>query len=129
MQLKCLIVEDASFMREIYRYALSGCSQIEIIGEAEDGEQAVKMISEMKPDLLLLDLVVPLKSGLDILKEMSLMSPHTKSIVVSSIEDENIIAKAKALGVLTYIKKPFTKADLINAFEEASRNYSEVENG
>ena len=129
MQLKCLIVEDASFMREIYRYALSSCTQIEIIGEAVDGEEAMKMISEYKPDILLLDLVLPLKSGLDILKELSLVSPKTKAIVVSSIEDEQIISKAKALGVITYIKKPFTKADLVDAFNEVSREYSEVQNG
>jgi YesN/AraC family two-component response regulator len=73
--------------------------------------------------------VLPVKSGLDVLKEVSLVSPKTKAIVVSSIEDENIIQRAKALGVITYIKKPFTKVDLVNAFEEISKNYSEVQNG
>ena len=125
----CLIIEDAPFMREIYNYSLASCSQIKIIGEATDGEEAMKLLSELKPDIILLDLVLPLKSGLDILKEISLVSPKTKAIVVSSIEDENIIMKAKALGVISYLKKPFTKSDLIDAFDEASKTYAEVQNG
>ena len=129
MQLKCLVVEDAEFMREIYRYALSALPHVEIIGEAGDGEEAVKLLSELKPDIMLLDLVLPLKSGLDILKEISLISPTTKIIAVSSIDDERIIAKAKALGVMIYIKKPFTKSDLLKACDEAGKSYSEVENG
>lgn len=129
MQLKCLIVEDAQFMREIYRYALASHSQVEIVGEASDGEEAIKLLSELKPDVILLDLVLPLKSGLDVLKEISLVSPLTKIIVVSSIEDDQIVTKAKALGALIYIKKPFTKADLLKAFDEAGKSYSEVENG
>lgn len=129
MQLTCLIIEDASFMREIYHYSLAKCENIRIVGEAADGEEAIKLLSELKPDIMLLDLVLPLKSGLDVLKEVSLVSPNTKAIAVSSIEDEKIIQKAKALGVITYIKKPFTKADLVAAFDEISKNYSEVQNG
>ena len=129
MELKCLIAEDASFMREIYRLALQNCKSINIVAEARDGDEAVKLLSEIKPDILLLDLVLPMKSGLEILRELSLVSPKTKVIVVSSIDDEQIIAKAKALGAVSYIKKPFTKADLVDAFDEISKVYSEVENG
>lgn len=129
MELKCLIIEDASFMREIYRYSLAASPDIVIVGEATDGEEAIKLLAELKPDIMLLDLVLPVKSGLDILRELSLVSPKTKAVVISSIEDEKVILKAKALGVITYIKKPFTKSDLVDAFEEISKNYSEVENG
>ncbi len=129
MELKCIIAEDASFMREIYRLSLQNCKNITIVAEARDGEEAVKLLSELKPDIMLLDLVLPLKSGLEILRELSLISPATKVIVVSSIDDDHLIAKAKALGAVTYIKKPFTKADLVNAFDEISRVYSEVQNG
>jgi DNA-binding NarL/FixJ family response regulator len=129
MSIKCLIIEDASFLREIYRYALSHCPDVVVVGEASDGEEAAKMISDLQPDLILLDLVLPLKSGLDLLKEISITSPQTKAVVVSSIDDEQIISKAKALGAISYIKKPFTKMDLIQAINEAGQSYSEVQNG
>ena len=63
MQLTCLIIEDASFMREIYHYSLINCENIRIIGEAADGEEAMRLLAELKPDIMLLDLVLPLKSG------------------------------------------------------------------
>ena len=129
MRISCLIVEDADFMREIYRYSLKNCPAINIIGEAVDGAQAMQMIAYHKPDVILLDLVLPLKSGLDILNELSAISPKTKVVVISSIEDENVINKAKALGAINYIKKPFTKAEIIETFNEISRSYSEVQNG
>ncbi len=129
MSIKCLIIEDASFLREIYRYTLAHCPDVVIVGEAADGEEAAKMISDLQPDLILLDLVLPLKSGLDLLKEISITSPKTKAVVVSSIDDEQIVAKAKALGAISYIKKPFTKMDLIQAINEAGQDYSEVQNG
>jgi two-component system chemotaxis response regulator CheY len=129
MRLKCLIAEDAQFIREIYRYALMNSEFVEIVAEATDGEEAMKLLAEVKPDVMLLDLVLPVKSGLDILKEVSMVAPKTKVIVISSIDDEKIIGRAKALGAFSYIKKPFTKSELLKACEEAAKVYSEVENG
>lgn len=127
--LKCLIVEDSAFMREIYYYTLRDRPNIEIIAEAQDGEEALRLISEIKPDILILDLILPLKNGLDVLSEMSTISPQTKTIVISSLEDETMILKAKALGAIEFLKKPFTKIQLMNALDDVSSNYAEVNNG
>ena len=129
MSMKCLIIEDADFMREIYRYALQNNPDLEIVGEASDGEQGLQLISSLKPDFILLDLVLPLKSGLDILKELSLVSAQTKALVITSIEDEQILSKAKALGAVICLKKPFTKSDLLRAVQTMSQKYSEVQGG
>lgn len=129
MTLKCLIVEDSPFMLEIYRYSLVNHPTIEIVAEARDGEEALKLITEIKPDLLILDLILPLKNGIDVLKEMAVISPHTKTIVISSLEDEATILKAKALGAIQYLTKPFTKIQLLNAVDEISNEYAEVNNG
>lgn len=129
MTLKCLIVEDSPFMLEIYRYSLVNHPTVEIVAEARDGEVALKLITEIKPDLLILDLILPLKNGIDVLKEMAVISPHTKTIVISSLEDEATILKAKALGAIQYLTKPFTKIQLLNAIDEISNEYAEVNNG
>lgn len=129
MTLKCLIVEDSPFMLEIYRYSLVNHPTIEILAEARDGETALKLIAEIKPDLLILDLILPLKNGIEVLNEMATLSPHTKTIVISSLDDEATILKAKALGAIQYLKKPFTKIQLLNAIDEISKEYAEVNNG
>lgn len=129
MSLKCLIVEDSQFMQEIYHHSLVNAADIEVVGYASDGNEAIRLLSEKKPDLLILDLILPLMNGIDVLKQVSQLSPQTKTIVISSLEDEETIAKTKALGAIDYLKKPFTKVQLVNAIEEVSKYYAEVNNG
>ncbi|MBY0553010.1 response regulator transcription factor [bacterium] len=116
-------------MCEIYRYSLSGVSDFSIAAEAHDGEEATNLLRQIQPDVLILDLVLPKKNGLDILKELPSLSPSTKVIVISSLENEAIINQAKALGAIVYLTKPFTKAQLVTAIEDISKHYSEVQNG
>lgn len=129
MILKCLIVEDSPFMREIYRLSLRDHLNIDIVAEAADGIEAMKLISEIKPDILILDLVLPLKNGIDILNEIAEISPKTKIVVISSLDDAATVSKAKTLGAIEYLIKPFTKAQLVNAINEISKYYAEVNNG
>ncbi|MBC7420942.1 MAG: response regulator [Bdellovibrio sp.] len=128
MSIKCLVVEDAQFIREIYRFSLRG-QNLEIIDEAVDGVEALAKIKKHQPDLVILDLVLPLKNGIEVLKEISALSPHSKCLVITSLDDEEIKNKAKALGAIRYLTKPFTKAQLLEAIEFVTRDYHEVQNG
>jgi two-component system chemotaxis response regulator CheY len=128
MKTRCLIVEDAAFLREVYRFSLKN-EEIEIVDEAVDGMEAMIKINQLKPDLVLLDLVLPLKNGIDILKEVGRISPNTKCIVISSIDDQDVIDKALALGALKYLTKPFTKAQLLDAVHMVTKSFGEVQNG
>lgn len=128
MSIKCVVVEDALFLREVYRLSLRH-EAIEIVAEAEDGIEALKLISQHQPDLVILDLVLPLKNGLDVLKELHTLSPLSQCLVVSSLDDEKTITQAKALGALAYLTKPFTKATLIQTIQDMMIPLSEVKNG
>ena len=128
MKARCLIVEDAPFLREVYRYSLRK-EEVEIIDEAIDGMDAMVKLNQHKPDLVILDLVLPLKNGIDILKEMGRISPGTKCIVISSLDEQEIIDKAMALGAIKYLTKPFTKAQLIEAVQLVTKKYSEAVSG
>ena len=128
MKLKCLIVEDVTFIREIYRYSLIA-ENYEIVGEAADGLDALQKIKDLKPDVVLLDLILPLKNGFEILKESHALSPNSRFLVISSLEDTTLIAQAKSLGAIEYLVKPFTKQQLLAALARISHQYSEVQNG
>lgn len=128
MKARCLIVEDAPFLREVYRYSLKN-EDVEIIDEAIDGMDAMVKINQHKPDLVLLDLVLPLKNGIDILKEIGRISPGSKCIVISSLDDQDVIDKAMALGAIKYLTKPFTKAQLLEAIQIVTKKYSEAMGG
>src|SRR3989344_591927 len=128
MKLKCLIVEDVTFIREIYRYSLRN-ENYEIIGEAADGIDALLKIKNLQPDIVILDLILPLKNGLDVLKEAHQLSPQSRFIVISSIDDMATIESAKNLGAIDYLVKPFTKNQLLESLFKISQNYSEVQSG
>lgn len=128
MKLRCLIAEDVLFIREIYKYLLRN-ENYQIVDEAVDGVATLEKIKEHKPDVVILDLILPLKNGLDVLKEAHAVSPHTKYLVISSLEDQAVIEQAKALGAIDYIVKPFTKQQLLSALERLSQHYNEVQNG
>jgi two-component system, chemotaxis family, chemotaxis protein CheY len=128
MKLKCVLVEDTLFMREVYKFNLRN-EQIDIVGEAADGMEALIQINQHKPDLIILDLVLPIKNGFDVLKEVTHMSPKSRCLVISSMDDEETKSKALALGAIQYITKPFTKLQLLQAIQEISQNFSEAANG
>lgn len=126
--MKCLIVEDATFLREVYNYSLRNTSY-EIIGEAKDGIEALAKIKDLQPELVILDLVLPIKNGFEVLKEISFLSPKSRVLVISSLDDENEIRRAKNLGAIEYLTKPFTKQQLLSSLDLVSQVYNEVQNG
>lgn len=128
MKARCLIVEDAPFLREVYRFSLKN-EDIEIIDEAVDGMDAMVKINQLKPDIVILDLVLPLKNGIDILKEIGRISPMSKCIVISSLNEKEVIDRALSLGAIKYLTKPFTKAQLLEAIHIITKKYNEVVNG
>jgi len=128
MKLKCLIIEDVLFIREIYKYTLRA-EHYQIVGEATDGIDALTKISSLQPDIVILDLILPQKNGLDVLKEAHALSPHTRYLVVSSLDDQAVMDQAKALGAIEYIVKPFTRQQLSAALGRISENYGDVQHG
>lgn len=128
MKLKCLVVEDSTFIREIYRYLLR-TENYEIISEAIDGLEALQKIKTLKPDIVILDLILPFKNGLDVLKESHLLSSESRFLIVSSLNDPLVFEQAKSLGAIEYLVKPFTKIQLVSALDRISLHYNEVQNG
>lgn len=106
-----LLVEDELPFREIYRDALSMLDDFKVI-EAEDGEEALAMVQKQPPDLIMLDLVLPQKSGFDVLSQLKNDSRYQAIpiIVYSVIGEKSEIEKALKLGADDYIIKSETPA-------------------
>jgi YesN/AraC family two-component response regulator len=122
----CMIIDDSLFIREIYKNCLIN-TEIEIIGEAGDGTEAVSKLNLLNPDIALLDLVLPDKNGFDILSECANLK--TKFIVISSMPADEFQKKATHLGAVFYLEKPFKKLDLVRMVEIAMKPQSEVSHG
>lgn len=112
MGLKLVIVDDAPFIREAIRGLISG-TEFECVGEATDGVEAVDVIRRLKPELVLMDLVLPKKNGIEVTKEILEEMPKIKIIACSTEGQTGLTLKALDAGCSHFLSKPFTKDGLL----------------
>ena len=106
MGLKILIVDDTMFMRHLLR----GIVEEEgwtVVGEAVDGEDAVRKYLELLPDITTMDIVMPLKSGIEALNEIIAVDGKAKVVMCSALGQEGLVEEARKAGARGYILKPF----------------------
>lgn len=111
-RVRTLIVEDERRARESLREAFSATPWIDLVGEACDGDEAVRLLQEIKPDLALLDVQLPKRSGIDVLRALA-KPPH----VIFTTAYDAFAVTAFELGAIDYLQKPFSRARLVRALE------------
>ena len=111
---KVLVADDAAFMRKMIRMTLSEVGLDNII-EAKDGDEAVSLYAEHHPDLVLLDITMAGKNGLEALSEIMEADPQAKVIMCTAIGQQQTVMEALALGAQDYVIKPFQKDKLLES--------------
>src|SRR5512138_2605132 len=106
MGLKVLIVDDTMFMRHMLRGIVEEEGWI-TVGEAANGEEAVQKYRECLPDITTMDIVMPLKSGIEALSDIIREYPDAKVIMCSALGQEGLVEEARKAGAKGYILKPF----------------------
>lgn len=114
---KILIVDDAAFMRMTIKKMLEAHNHI-VIGEAENGIEAVKKFAELSPDVVLLDITMPEMNGVDALKRIKEMDKDAKVVICSAMGQQTMVAQAIQYGAKDFIVKPFQEDRLIAAVEK-----------
>lgn len=112
-RIRVLVVDDHSVVREGIRALLSLQDDIEVIGEAVDGEDAIKKVHELKPDVTLMDIIMPVMSGLDATKQISKDGLPTKVLILTQYDDEENMFVAKQVGAYGFIAKRAASSDLM----------------
>ena len=110
---KVLIVDDSAAVRAAVRTVLEA-KGLDVVAEAGDGLEAIKLIEELKPDLVLLDLVLPGMSGVDVLTRMGSISPGTKVVVLTALDTDRFAAQALEAGAADFLGKPFDGEELVS---------------
>jgi two-component system nitrate/nitrite response regulator NarL len=103
--IRILVADDHAIFREGLRKLLEGSGDVQIVGEASNGNECIKMIVELKPDILLLDLRMPEKDGLGLLEEINFESVSTRVIVLTAAEDDRDVVRAMRLGARGVVLK------------------------
>ncbi|MHB0995143.1 MAG: response regulator transcription factor [Elusimicrobiales bacterium] len=108
--MRVLLVDDNALTRFTIKSLLDKLGH-EVVAEAEDGASAVKSFREMKPDVVFLDLILPGKSGVEILEDLRAVDPEARVVVVTAVEQDEIDRRLTDKGVAAILRKPFSFED------------------
>ena len=125
-KISVLIVDDHAVVRKGLRAFLDTQEDIELVGEATNGVEAVERVREFLPDVVLMDLVMPVMDGIEATRRIRALSPRTQVIVLTSFtEDEKVFPSIKA-GALSYLLKDVSPGDLVQAIQAAYRGEAQL---
>jgi NarL family two-component system response regulator LiaR len=116
--IQILIADDHNLVRQGFEALLSVKEGIEVVGMAENGEIAVDLANSLKPDIILMDLMMPVKNGIEATREIKSDNPDARILIITSFaEDKNVFQAVKA-GALGYLLKDSSPAELMQAIED-----------
>jgi len=119
--MKVLIADDHAIVREGLKQLVNSQRDMEVIGEAEDGRQALEKAKSLRPDVTILDIAMPGLSGLEAVRLIKEAVPHTQIVVLSMHKKEAYVHQAFASGALAYVLKASPSTDVLEAIRAAHR--------
>jgi response regulator NasT len=121
---RVLIAEDEALIRLDLSEMLAE-EGFEVVGQAADGEQAVALATELRPDLVIMDVKMPKKDGIDAAADI-VGEQIAPVVILTAFSQRELIERARDAGAMAYLVKPFSKADLLPAIELAVARYAET---
>jgi len=113
-----MIADDSDAVRLVLKDILAIGTHT-VVAEARDGEEAVDLFFQTSPELLLLDLAMPKKDGLTVLKEIIEKNPSAKVVLITASDDQKIINQCLQIGALSYISKPFDFTNVLKQINDS----------
>lgn len=118
MSVTVLLADDHPIVRQGLRHLLEAEPNVKVVGEASNGLEAVQLVEKFKPDVLIVDIVMPQLNGLEVLKQVRERSPATCCIVLSMQSADVYVVEALKVGALGYVLKETGPSELINAVNQ-----------
>ena len=120
MSIKILLADDHELVREGFRVLLER-DGFQVVGEAADGYRAVQLATELKPDVALIDVSMPLLNGLDATREIARVSPLTRILILTMYTEDRYVLEALKAGASGFILKTRAGKDLVEAIQRVSK--------
>ncbi|WP_154221903.1 response regulator [Marinicella rhabdoformis] len=118
--IKVLLVDDQNLVRQGVQALLEIADDIEVIGEAKGGKEAVEMVPKLKPDVMLLDMRMPVMNGLDVLHELSKSGQLPPTIILTTFDDEELILAGVKAGAKGYLLKDVPLEELVDGIKQVA---------
>ena len=119
MKIKVLLADDQSILADGIKSVLSSCDEIEVVGIAQDGFEALELLEKTSPDVVLMDIRMPNMNGVIATQEVKRRHPDTKVIILTTFDDSDYILNAINNGASGYLLKDTSSAALIDAIKNA----------
>jgi DNA-binding NarL/FixJ family response regulator len=125
--IRVLLVDDQALFREGLRTLLSIRPDLEVVGEAENGRAAVEMAAQLRPDVILMDLRMPVLNGVAATRQLQMEQPDSKVIVLTTFDDDEYVFDGLRAGAVGYLLKDVSSDKLVEAIRAAARGETFLE--
>jgi NarL family two-component system response regulator LiaR len=119
--IRLLLVDDHAIVREGLRMLLGEVPDLELVGEAKDGPEAIAAAAALRPEVILLDLMLPGLNGIEVTRRILAQQPACRIIVLTSFADDQNVLAAMQAGAAGYLLKDVLQADLVKAIHQAAQ--------
>ncbi|MFQ5458970.1 MAG: response regulator [Myxococcota bacterium] len=120
MSVRVLIADDALFMREMIKEIIQQ-EDYEVVGEASNGKEAVSKFLELKPDITTMDIVMPIKSGIDAVIEIRKACDDARIVMISALGQDSLVIEALEAGAKDFIVKPFKAEKVLEVMKKVTQ--------
>ncbi len=117
-KVRVMVVDDAMFMRNMLKEILNNTGRYEVVAEATNGKEAVETYAKVKPDLVTMDIVMPVMDGIEATRAILAMDPQARIVMCSALGQEPLVIESIAAGAKDFIVKPFSPERVIRVLDQ-----------
>ncbi|RNB88310.1 DNA-binding response regulator [Brevibacillus nitrificans] len=118
-KIRVVLVDDQTMIRQGLGYVIQMQPDMEVIGEASDGDEAVALVGELNPDVVLMDVQMPNKSGIDATREIMLLRPALKVLILTTFDNHNYVVDGIRAGAVGYMLKDADSQEMLDLIRRA----------
>ncbi|AMM51784.1 LuxR family transcriptional regulator [Rufibacter sp. DG15C] len=124
--IKVIITDDHTLIRDGLKSLLKSDRSIQVVGEAENGAQLLELLETVTPDVVMLDLNMPVMDGFEALTQVQAKYPHVKVLILTMLDQDSYVTKVRTAGALGYVLKTAGRTELIHAIKTVAENNSYI---
>ena len=115
-----MLVDDHQVMRDLLRDALENTGEFRVVAQAADGQEALRMVQEVAPDVIVMDVIMPVMDGIDACREITELLPDTRVLMLTASNEQDAIVRSIAAGATGYLQKYSGKEQLLATLREVA---------